>query len=57
VGDAVLFVSPLLTLDDCIPEKDLGEITIYEKVFIMFGLAFVLAEYTATRENGWRSMF
>ncbi|KAF8529803.1 hypothetical protein JB92DRAFT_2859750 [Gautieria morchelliformis] len=38
----------------CLAKKDLHEVTIYEKVFMMFGLAFVLAEYTATRENGWR---
>lgn len=43
------------TISNCISDKDLHEVTIYEKLFIVFGLAFVLAEYTATRENGWRS--
>ncbi|KAF8518239.1 hypothetical protein JB92DRAFT_2903943 [Gautieria morchelliformis] len=50
---AILCVSFTL----CLAKKDLREVTIYEKVFIMFGLAFVLAEYTATRENGWRSLW
>ena len=40
-----------------ISERVLHEVTIFEKLFIVFALAFVLAEYTATRENGWRSMF
>ena len=46
-----------VTISYIILDKDLHKVTLYEKLFIMFGLAFVLAEYTATRENGWRSMY
>jgi hypothetical protein len=50
------FYRPLLSTNRR-AEKDIHEVTIFEKLFIVFALAFALAEYTATRENGWRSMF
>ncbi|KAF8591195.1 hypothetical protein K439DRAFT_1650959 [Ramaria rubella] len=47
---ALLFLFFLL----CLAYRDINELTLYERVFIVFGLAFALKEYTASQEHGWR---
>ncbi|KAF8525897.1 receptor-activated Ca2+-permeable cation channel [Hysterangium stoloniferum] len=50
VDFAVLFVLFIL----CLATKELRVMTVYEIIFILFGAAFALKEYTATLEHGWR---
>jgi hypothetical protein len=43
----------LLTFLMCLFTRDFGQITVWEVIFVVFGAAFTLDEYTAANEYGW----
>ncbi|KIJ51512.1 hypothetical protein M422DRAFT_26918 [Sphaerobolus stellatus SS14] len=38
----------------CLSQKDIYKLTLWEQFFILFYVAFLLEEYTASVEHGWR---
>ncbi|TDL25527.1 receptor-activated Ca2+-permeable cation channel [Rickenella mellea] len=51
--ELVNFSVLLLVFILCLSNQSLEYIDIWEFIFLIFALAFVLAEYTASREHGW----
>ncbi|KAG7092355.1 hypothetical protein E1B28_008715 [Marasmius oreades] len=47
------FALLLFTFVLCLSNKDVHSMNFWEYVFIMFGIAFALEEYTAATEHGW----
>ncbi|KAF9264785.1 receptor-activated Ca2+-permeable cation channel [Marasmius fiardii PR-910] len=53
VLDFLNFAFLLMTFVLCLANKDVHAMNLWEYVFIVFGVAFALEEYTAAMEHGW----